>query len=59
MPFAHANLNADPNLPSRATLESLPVHPAGVLDPIFSHLAEPTKWLVRGKFWKDYVVSSW
>jgi NAD(P)-dependent dehydrogenase (short-subunit alcohol dehydrogenase family) len=32
---------------------------ARVLDPIFSHLAEPSKWLVRGKFWKDYVVSSW
>ena len=32
---------------------------ARVLDPIFCHVAEPSKWLVRGKFWKDYVISSW
>ena len=32
---------------------------ARVLDPIFSHVKEPSKWLVRGKFWKDYAVSSW
>lgn len=32
---------------------------ARVLDPIFSHEHEPEKWLVRGKFWKDYCVASW
>ena len=32
---------------------------ARVLDPIFSHVAQPDKWLVRGKFWKDYAVSNW
>ncbi len=32
---------------------------ARVLDPVFSHVREPAKWLVRGKFWKDYSVASW
>ena len=32
---------------------------ARVLDPIFSHVKQPDKWLVRGKFWKDYAVSNW
>ena len=32
---------------------------ARVLDPIFSHVNAPDKWLVRGKFWKDYAVSNW
>ena len=32
---------------------------ARVLDPIFSHVKEPEKWLVKGKFWKDYAVAHW
>ena len=32
---------------------------ARALDPIFSHVKEPEKWLVKGKFWKDYAVAHW
>ncbi|CAK9090926.1 unnamed protein product [Durusdinium trenchii] len=31
---------------------------ARVLDPIFSHLKDPT-WLLRGKFFKNYYVCGW
>lgn len=31
---------------------------ARVLDPIFSHLKDPT-WLIRGKFFKNYFVAAW
>merc|ERR1712226_1388653 len=31
---------------------------ARVLDPIFMHLEDPT-WLIRGKFFKNYYISSW
>eukprot|EP00933_Yihiella_yeosuensis_P041087 TRINITY_DN35529_c0_g1_i1.p1 TRINITY_DN35529_c0_g1~~TRINITY_DN35529_c0_g1_i1.p1 ORF type:complete len:564 (-),score=123.44 TRINITY_DN35529_c0_g1_i1:378-2069(-) len=31
---------------------------ARVLDPIFSHLKDPT-WLIRGKFFKNYCVAGW
>eukprot|EP00933_Yihiella_yeosuensis_P040243 TRINITY_DN34500_c0_g1_i1.p1 TRINITY_DN34500_c0_g1~~TRINITY_DN34500_c0_g1_i1.p1 ORF type:complete len:573 (-),score=125.40 TRINITY_DN34500_c0_g1_i1:83-1801(-) len=31
---------------------------ARVLDPVFSHLLDPT-WLVRGKFFKNYYVCQW
>ena len=32
---------------------------ARVLDPIFCHVTNPSQWLVRGKFWKDYAVAFW
>ena len=32
---------------------------ARVLDPIFSHANDPERWLVRGKFFKDYFISNW
>eukprot|EP00928_Gymnodinium_smaydae_P053095 TRINITY_DN37172_c0_g1_i1.p1 TRINITY_DN37172_c0_g1~~TRINITY_DN37172_c0_g1_i1.p1 ORF type:complete len:755 (+),score=140.96 TRINITY_DN37172_c0_g1_i1:94-2265(+) len=31
---------------------------ARVLDPVFSHLKDPT-WLIRGKYFKDFFVANW
>ena len=45
--------------PLMLACDGLPPSHAGVLDPIFSHVNEPDKWLVKGKFWKDYAVAQW
>ncbi|EOD40198.1 hypothetical protein EMIHUDRAFT_69843 [Emiliania huxleyi CCMP1516] len=32
---------------------------ARVLDPVFSHINDPTGWRQRGKLWKDYRIVRW
>ena len=32
---------------------------ARVLDPLFSHLADPQGWRVRGQFFRNYYVAGW